>query len=45
MKAKLTKPTQGGVNGVLDSIRTLITNYSSAKRDILYNLLKPFLLL
>ena len=42
MKAKLTKPTPGGFNGVVDSIRTLITNYSSANRDILYNLLKPF---
>ena len=42
VKAKLIKPTLGGVNGIVDSIRTLITNYSSANRDILYNLLKPF---
>ena len=42
MKAKLTKPTLGGIKCVVDSIRTLITNYSSANRDILYNLLKPF---
>ena len=41
VKAKLTKPTIG-VNGVVDSISTLITNNSCAKRDILYSLLKPF---